>query len=86
MTASCAVLFPPINARLARLGGLDLPLPALILLPLLVVGVYDLITLKRLHRATMWFGFLLAADHTDSFRARDWQRGSKSFHWCPAIA
>jgi hypothetical protein len=57
MTASCAVLFPPINARLARLG-FELPPPVLILLPLLVIGVYDLITLKRLHRATMWFGFV----------------------------
>lgn len=57
MTASCAVLFAPINARLSRLG-FSLPFLIVILLPLLVNGVYDLITLKRLHRATMWFGLL----------------------------
>ena len=56
MIASCAVLFPPINARLNRFLGINVPIPVLILLPLLVIGVYDLITLKRLHRATMWVG------------------------------
>jgi hypothetical protein len=65
MIASCAVLFGPINARLARLG-MARPAPGgLILLPLLVLGVYDLIALRRLHRATMWFallyGFVFAA-------------------------
>jgi hypothetical protein len=58
MIASCAVLFGPINARLARLG-LALPAPGgLILLPLGVLGVYDLVALRRLHRATVSFALL----------------------------
>ena len=53
MLASCLVLFGPINARLARLG-VALPLPVMALLPVLVLAIYDVIVLRRLHPATWW--------------------------------
>jgi hypothetical protein len=52
MIASCFVFSGPVNARLAHLG-LGVPQLSLIPLPLFVPAVYDLITLRRLHRGTI---------------------------------
>ena len=59
MICSCLVIFGPVNARLARLG---LPLWfGLVHVPLsfLVPAAYDLLTIRRLHRATLWIGMLV---------------------------
>jgi hypothetical protein len=63
MIASCFVFFGPVNARLVRLG-LALPPAIFVLFPVLVPAVYDLITLRRLHRGTilvvLLFGVIFA--------------------------
>jgi hypothetical protein len=60
MIVSSLMFFGPVNSRLARLG-FALPMYALLLLPLVVPAAYDLLVLRRLHRATMWIGLLVVS-------------------------
>jgi hypothetical protein len=46
-------------ARLELVYGLPAPPPTVIPLGLVVLGSYDLIIARRLHRATMWIGVVL---------------------------
>ena len=58
MTVSCFIIIGPAIARLERLG-LAVPVPAVLLLLLVVLAVYDLFVLGRLHRATIWSSLLV---------------------------
>jgi hypothetical protein len=53
MTVCCVIIIGPAIARLERLG-LGVPVPAALLLLLVVLAVYDFVGLRRLHRATIW--------------------------------
>ena len=57
MIVSCFVIFGPVYARLARLG-FPVPFPVVLLFFSLMLAVYDLILLGRLHRATLWSSLL----------------------------
>jgi hypothetical protein len=59
MVASCFVFYGPVFARLELVYGLPAPPPTVIPLGLVVLGSYDLIIARRLHRATMWIGVVL---------------------------
>jgi hypothetical protein len=58
MTVCCFIIIGPAIARLERLG-LGAPVPAVLLLLLVVLAVYDFIGLRRLHRATIWSSLLV---------------------------
>jgi hypothetical protein len=58
MTMSCFIIIGPAIARLERLG-LAVPVPAVLLLLLVVLAVYDLLALGRFHRATIWSSLLV---------------------------
>ena len=53
MAVGCFVIIGPAIARLEHVG-LAVPVPAVLLLLLVLLAVYDLVALGRLHRATIW--------------------------------
>lgn len=59
MAVSCVVIIGPAIARLERLG-LGVPVPAVLLSMLGVLCAYDLVLLRRLHRATLWSSLVFA--------------------------
>jgi len=58
MIVSSIVIVLPAVARLERLG-LAVPIPAVLLLMLVVLAVHDLVGTRRIHRATMWSSLLV---------------------------
>jgi hypothetical protein len=58
MVASCFTIYGPVFARFQSVYGLPMPTPAVIPLGLVVLGTYDLIAARRLHRATAWIALL----------------------------
>ncbi len=58
MAVCCFIIIGPAVARLEHLG-LAAPVPAVLLLLLFVLAVYDFVGLGRLHRATMWSALLV---------------------------
>ena len=58
MAVGCFIIIGPAVARLEHLG-LAVPVPAVLLLLLVVLAVYDFVGLGRLHRATMWSSLLV---------------------------
>lgn len=61
MIASCFTIYGPVFARFDLVYGLPVPPPVVVPLTLLALGAYDLILARRLHRATLWIGFVLVA-------------------------
>ncbi len=59
MAVSCVVIIGPAIARLERLG-LGVPVPAVLLSMLMVLCAYDLVVLRRVHRATLWSSLVFA--------------------------
>jgi hypothetical protein len=59
MVASCFIFYGPVFARFELLYGLPVPPPTVIPLGLVVLGSYDLLVARRLHRATVWIGVVL---------------------------
>jgi hypothetical protein len=58
MVASCFTIYSPVFARFQSVYRLPVPTPAVVPLGLLVLGAYDLIVARRLHRATAWIALL----------------------------
>ena len=58
MIASCFTIYGPVFARFELVYGLPVPPPVVIPLGLVVLGSYDLIVARRLHRATVWIALL----------------------------
>jgi hypothetical protein len=59
MIASCFTIYGPVFARFTAVYGLPVPTPVVVPLALVVLGAFDLIVARRLHRATLWIAFLL---------------------------
>ena len=53
MIVSCFVIYGPVLSRLESFYGLPVPFPVAIFVMLAGLAAYDLITLKRIHRATV---------------------------------
>jgi hypothetical protein len=60
MMMACIVIFGPVIGRFERLG-LAVPPPPVLLLLLITIAVYDVASLGRIHRATMWGSLLVVA-------------------------
>ena len=58
MIASCFTIYGPVFARFELVYGLPVPPPVVIPLGLVVLGSYDLVVARRLHRATVWIALL----------------------------
>jgi hypothetical protein len=58
MVAACFTIYGPVFARFQSVYGLPVPTPAVIPLGLVVLGAYDLVVARRLHRATGWVALL----------------------------
>lgn len=58
MMASCIIIIGPAIARLERVG-LAVPVPVVLLLLLMALVLYDFISLRRLHRATLWSSLVI---------------------------
>jgi hypothetical protein len=54
MIASCFMIYGPVMSRLGNFYGLHAPWFTHLVVPLLGLGVYDAVTLGRIHRATVW--------------------------------
>lgn len=59
MIASAFTTYAPVLVRYESVYGLPIPPPVIVFCPVLLLGVYDFLLDRRLHRATMWTAFLL---------------------------
>ena len=53
MIAACFAIYGPVLSRLQSFYGLPVPFPVAVFVMLAGLAAYDLITLKRIHRATV---------------------------------
>lgn len=53
MIAACFAIYGPVLSRLQSFYGLPVPFPVVVFVMLAGLAAYDLITLKRIHRATL---------------------------------
>jgi hypothetical protein len=58
MIASCFTIYGPVFARFELVYGVPIPPPAVLPLGLLAIGTYDVVAVRRLHRATLWIAFV----------------------------
>jgi len=58
MAVACIIIIGPAIARLERVG-LGVPVPAVLVLLLVLCAGFDLLTLRRIHRATAWGSLLV---------------------------
>lgn len=58
MAVACIIIIGPAIARLERVG-VGLPVPAVLVLLLALLAGFDVLTLRRVHRATAWAALLV---------------------------